>query len=75
LTELNLRPPADAAPRKADQEVYVSKIQAQIKSISQQDEKSAFQNLVDFVISHFWPHVLTFALAIKFAKGIASLKR
>src|SRR5262249_16992496 len=75
LTELTLRPPVDAAQRKADQETYIAKLQAQVKAISQQDEKSTFQNFVDFVISHFWPHVLTFALAIKFAKGIASLRR
>jgi hypothetical protein len=75
LTELNLRPPVDSAQRKADQEVTIGKIQGQIKTISQQDEKSTFQNFVDFVISHFWPHVLTFALAVKFAKGVATLKR
>jgi MFS family permease len=75
LVELNVRPPVDAPQRKADQETSIGKIQAQIKAINQQEEKSTFQNFMDFIISHFWPFVLTFALAIKFARGVAVLRR
>ncbi len=61
--------------RKADQEVYVANIKGQIKTMSQQEEKSSLQNVLDFVIGHFWPFVLTIALAVKFARGVATLCR
>jgi hypothetical protein len=34
---------------------------------------SIFQEIVSFMVSHLWPFVLVFALALKFAKGIAHL--
>jgi len=34
---------------------------------------TVFEWIVSFLVSHFWPFVLVFALALKFAKGIAAL--
>jgi hypothetical protein len=56
------------------QEDYINSIRAQITTLNQQDTKSAFQNVLDFIVLHFWPFVLTLGLAIKFARGVAMLR-
>lgn len=75
LSRLEVRNPPDLQKQKAEKQAYIGQIQAQINTINQQEGKSSIENFVDFVVGHFWPFVLIFALAIKFAKGIAALRR
>jgi hypothetical protein len=47
--------------------------EGKIASMQRAPSDSIFQEIVSFMVSHLWPFVLVFALALKFAKGIAHL--
>jgi hypothetical protein len=47
--------------------------EAKIASSQRTPSSSIFEEIVAFVVSHFWPFALVLALSLKFAKGIANL--
>jgi hypothetical protein len=47
--------------------------EGKIAGMQRAPSDSIFQEIVSFMVSHLWPFVLVFALALKFAKGIAHL--
>jgi hypothetical protein len=67
---------AAAAPFAAEQARLDASRRATEGKIASMQQKAApdaiFEVIVAFVVSHLWPFVLVFALALKFAKGIAA---
>jgi hypothetical protein len=46
--------------------------ESKIAGMQRAPSDSIFEEIVAFMVSHLWPFVLVFALALKFAKGVAA---
>jgi hypothetical protein len=64
---------ASYAAEQARLDVNRRATETKIAGMQRAPTDSIFQEIVSFMVSHLWPFVLVFALALKFAKGIVNL--